>query len=110
MSGRASSSAGWNTRSACETRSRAGFNSSRPASEGSAHLLLGDQLLEVPDGTSQAFLQLHLRVPAQHLLRLLDVRTALLRIVLRQRTALDLGLRADDVDDVLRQLQHGELA
>src|SRR6476661_8314692 len=59
---------------------------------------------------AQSLLQLDLRLPAEHLPGAGDVGLAHLGVVDRQRLEDDLALRARHLDDVLRELEDGELA
>src|SRR5437899_871954 len=61
------------------------------------------------DHAAEAFVELDLGLPPQHVLHASDVGLANLRVVDRQRLEDDLARRADDLQHLLRELEQREL-
>src|SRR5438552_13981895 len=59
--------------------------------------------------SQQAFVPVHLRLPAKQLASPADVRPAHLRIILRKRLVFDLALAAGQLQNLLRELSNGDL-
>lgn len=68
-----------------------------------------EQAVEVRDGPSQSFGEVHAGLPVEQLLSHADLGPPLHRVVARQRREDELRRRAGEIDDESGEIAHGEL-